>query len=211
MKRVDCHVHSAYSGDARVTLDEIAGAVSSGTVDVVCLTDHNSVRGGLELKERLPDQVIVGSEIRTWAGEVIGLFLTEHVPRKSDPAAVCESIKEQGGLVYVPHPFCPLHNGLRVDVLDDLCNRGLIDVIEVFNAKASADAANDEAAAYALARGLPAAAGSDAHYPEFLGRAYVEMPAFDGPASFLDALHQATVVGTRYTWAEARWRTKVVP
>ena len=204
-------MHSAFSGDARITLDEIAATIDSGTVDAVCLTDHNSVRGGLELKERLGDRVIVGSEIRTWAGEVIGLFLTEHVPRKSDPAAVCESIKEQGGLVYVPHPFCPLHNGLRGDVLDDLCDRGLVDIVEVYNGKASTDAANDEAAAFAVARRLAAGAGSDAHYPEFVGRAYVEMPTFDGPDSFLEALDHATIVGTRYTWAEARWRTKVVP
>lgn len=209
--RVDCHVHSAFSGDARISLEEVGEALEEGVVDIVCVTDHNSVRGGVALAERYPDRVIVGSEVRTWAGEVIGLFLTGHVPRKSSPVEVCEAIREQGGIVYVPHPFCPLHNGLQRHVLDDLCDRGLVDVIEVFNAKASLDMANVEAVRYAEARGLPGGAGSDAHYPEFVGRGYVDVPAFDGAASFLRALREGTVHGSRYTWAEARWRSKVVP
>lgn len=211
MPRVDCHVHSAFSGDARIALEEIEVALDEGVVDIVCLTDHNSVRGGLALAERRPGQVIVGSEVKTWAGEIIGLFLHEHVPRKSAPAEVCEAIKAQGGLVYVPHPFCPLHSGLKLDVLDDLVGRGLVDVIEVFNAKASLDSANAEAAGYAEQHGLAAGAGSDAHYPEFLGRAFVEVPDFEGPAGFLEALRHGSVKGTRYTWADARWRTKIVP
>jgi predicted metal-dependent phosphoesterase TrpH len=211
MPKVDCHVHTAYSGDARVSLDEIGSALEAGLLDWVCVTDHNSVRGGLELAERYPDRVVVGSEVKTWAGEIIGLFLNEHVPRRSDPAEVCEAIRAQGGLVYIPHPFCPAHHGLRRDVLDDLCARQLVDVIEAFNAKASIDSANEEAARYAASHGLAAGAGSDAHYPEFLGRAYVEIPPFEGSQGFLSALRDGNVHGTRYTWADARWRTKLVP
>ena len=211
MPRVDCHVHSAFSGDARIALEEIGAALEDGTLDIVCVTDHNSVRGGLALAERHPGRVIVGSEIKTWAGEIIGLFLTDHVPRKSDPAEVCEIIRSQGGLVYVPHPFCPMHAGLKREVLDDLSGRGLVDVIEVFNAKVSLEVFNEEAARYAEEWGLAAGAGSDAHYPEFLGLAYVEVPPFDDAASFLSALRAGRIHGRRYTWADARWRTKVLP
>ena len=211
MPRVDCHLHSAYSGDARITIDEISEALTTGVVDMVCVTDHNSVRGGQVLAERHPDRVIVGSEVKTWAGEIIGLFLSAHVPRRSDPAEVCEAIRAQGGLVYIPHPFCPLHSGVRRDVLDDLCDRGLVDIIETFNAKASLDSANREAVDYAAARALPGGGGSDAHYPEFVGRGWVDVPEFDDAASFLAALGHGEVGGSRYTWADARWRTKIVP
>jgi predicted metal-dependent phosphoesterase TrpH len=211
VKRVDCHVHTSFSGDARISFEEIGQALDEDLVDVICVTDHNSVRAGLALADIHPGRVIVGSEVKTWAGEIIGLFLTDHVPRKSQPADVCESIKSQGGLVYVPHPFCPLHSGVGGEVLDDLVQRGLVDIIEAFNAKASLDAANAEAAAYAEAWGLAKGAGSDAHYPEFLGFAYVEMPDFDGPDAFLAAMPEGQIKGRRYTYADARWRTKIVP
>jgi predicted metal-dependent phosphoesterase TrpH len=211
MKRVDCHVHTAFSGDARISFEEIGEALDEDKLDVICVTDHNSVRAGVALADIHPGRVIVGSEVKTWAGEIIGLFLTDHVPRKSQPAAVCEAIKAQGGLVYVPHPFCPMHSGVRGEVLDDLVANGLVDIIEAFNAKASLDSANAQAATYADAHGLAKGAGSDAHYPEFLGLAYVEMPDFDGPEQFLGAMREGRIEGRRYTYADARWRTKIVP
>ena len=76
-----------------------------------------------------------------------------------------------------------------------LCADGLADVIEVFNAKVEDQACNEQAAALAASFGLPGAAGSDAHDPEGIGAAYLELPDFDGPADFLAALQQADITG----------------
>src|SRR6516165_8866036 len=78
--RVDLHSHTMWSGDSTTTPDELEQAVVESGIDVVCITDHNAVRGAQVLADRLPCRVVVGEELRTRAGEIIGLFLTERVP-----------------------------------------------------------------------------------------------------------------------------------
>jgi predicted metal-dependent phosphoesterase TrpH len=113
-------------------------------------------------------------------------------------------------VVYVPHPFDPMRRNLAEPALDELAAAGLVDAIEVLNAKTSLASLNARAAEYAAQHGLAAGAGSDAHVPDALGSAYVEMPDFDGPAEFLASLRQASVVG--HHWDEPRrWRPRIVP
>jgi predicted metal-dependent phosphoesterase TrpH len=109
-------------------------------------------------------------------------------------AEVVGRIRDQGGLVYAPHPF-DLGRSSLGRVLPGLCAAGSVDVIEVFNAKIAAQALNDEAARLAARFGLPGGAGSDAHDAPGVGAAYLEMPDFDGPAAFLAALADARVTG----------------
>jgi len=71
----------------------------------------------------------------------------------------------------------------------------MVDVIEVFNAKVADPAVNEQAARLAARLGLPGAAGSDAHDPAGIGAAYLDLPDFDGPASFLVGLAQARITG----------------
>jgi predicted metal-dependent phosphoesterase TrpH len=208
--RVDLHSHTMWSGDSTTTPDEIEGAVVASGLDVLCITDHNSVKGAQELAARLACRVVVGTETKTHAGELIGLFLTEHVPFGLAPHHAAERIKGQGGVVYVPHPFDPMRRNITEPALLDLVERGLVDAVEVLNAKTSMRSLNQRAAEFAADHGLRAGAGSDAHVPDALGAAYVEMPDFDGPASFLDSLAQGVVVG--HHWDEARpWRARIVP
>jgi predicted metal-dependent phosphoesterase TrpH len=163
---------------------------------VVAITDHNETAAAMKAAASWsgPVRVIVGEEIRTQAGEVIGLFLTERIPYVLPVAEAIGRIREQGGLVYLPHPYDPARGSLRA-AADALCADGLADIVEVFNAKIADHALNDLAAALAERCGLPAGAGSDAHDPAGVGAAYVEMPDFDGPASFLASLATARVVG----------------
>lgn len=209
--RVDMHSHTCYSGDAVTTLDELADRIESTAVDVLCITDHHSIRGALEAIERGVDcRVVVGEEVKTRAGEVIGLFLTERVPHGLAPEDTILRIRDQGGVVYVPHPFDPVRHALREPVLRELCAAGAIDALEVLNAKVSLDHLNARAAALAAETGLPGGAGSDAHDPAALGAAYVEMPDFDGPADFLAQLPAARIVGHRFDRARA-WTPRVIP
>ena len=163
---------------------------------MVAITDHNETAAAMKAAAScVPGRrVIVGEEIRTQAGEVIGLFLTERIPYVLPVAEAIGRIRDQGGLVYLPHPYDPARGSLGA-AADVLCAGGLADVVEVFNAKIADQALNDRAAALARRWGLPGAAGSDAHDPAGVGAAYLEMPDFDGPASFLASLAGARVVG----------------
>jgi predicted metal-dependent phosphoesterase TrpH len=193
--RVDCHLHTVLSGDAVTTLDQLAERVEQTGLDVVCITDHNVTAGAAAAIERgIGARVISGEEIRTPDGDVIGLFLTERIPYVLPLAQVTRLIKDQGGLIYLPHPFDPGRSSLGA-AAGQLCAAGQADIVEVFNAKVADQAHNGLAAALAARFGLPGAAGSDAHDPDGIGAAYLELPDFDGPAEFLAALREAQITG----------------
>ncbi len=193
--RVDCHLHTVASGDAVLTLEQLAERTQQTGLDVVCITDHNVTSAAVAAAERdLGVRIIVGEEIRTPDGDVIGLFLTERIPYVLPLPEVVGRIRTQGGLVYAPHPFDQVRSSLG-RVLPDLCAEGAVDIIEIFNAKIADQALNDRAADLAEAFSLPGGVGSDAHDPPGVGAAYLEMPDFDGPASFLAGLAHAQVTG----------------
>jgi predicted metal-dependent phosphoesterase TrpH len=208
--RVDLHSHTMWSGDSTTTPDEVEQAVRDSGIDVLCITDHNAIRGAVELADRLPCRVVVGEELRTHAGEIIGLFLTERIPMGIPPAEAARAIRHQGGVVYVPHPFDPMRRNMSEAALYQLAHEGLIDAVEVLNAKTSLRSLNERAAHFAAEFHLAAGAGSDAHVPLALGAAFVEMPDFDGPADFLAKLREARVVG--HHWDEPRpWSPRILP
>jgi predicted metal-dependent phosphoesterase TrpH len=191
------------SGDAVTSIDELAERVAQERLDVVFITDHNVTAAAVAAAERgIGARVIVGEEIRTREGDVIGLFLTERIPYVLPLAEVTGLIRAQGGLIYLPHPFDPGRSSLGA-VADELCAAGQAHAIEIFNAKIEVselvlntdEDPNHQAARLAERYDLPGAAGSDAHDPEGIGAAYLTMPDFDGPAEFLTALRQATIAG----------------
>ena len=193
--RVDCHLHTVASGDSVLTIEQLADRAKCAGLDVVCVTDHNVTAAAVDAAGRdLGVRVIVGEEVRTPHGDVIGLFLAERIPYVLPLDEVIARIKAQGGLVYIPHPFDPVRSSLG-RLLPALCADGAVDIIEVFNAKISDPALNSRAAALARAFGLPGGAGSDAHDAPGVGAAYLDMPDFDGPASFLEALNHAKLSG----------------
>jgi predicted metal-dependent phosphoesterase TrpH len=208
--RVDMHSHTMWSGDSTTTPDEVEQAVVESGLDVLCITDHNAVKGAEELARSLPCRVIVGEELRTHHGEIIGLFLSERISFGTPPAEAARAIRDQGGIVYVPHPFDPMRRNLAEPALVALVEAGLVDALEVHNSKTSLQSLNRRAADFAVEHGIAAGAGSDAHVPLALGAAYVEMPDFDGPADFLAKLREAVVVG--HHWDEPRpWSPRIVP
>jgi predicted metal-dependent phosphoesterase TrpH len=194
--RVDCQLHTVWSGDATTTLDRLAGRVAAAGLDVVCITDHHTIGGArLAVERGIGARVVVGEEIRTRSGELIGLFLSRRIPYVLSAEEVAARIREQGGLVYAPHPLDRHRRGLGERSLAELAASGCIDVVEVFNAKTRERVDNERAAEAARRLGLPGGAGSDAHDPEGVGAAYLEMPDFDGPVDFLAGLRSARVVG----------------
>jgi predicted metal-dependent phosphoesterase TrpH len=189
------HTHSGYSPDSRTSLPAQARRAREAGLDVLCATDHDTVDGALRLRE-LADgfRVIVGEEVSSADGEIIGLFLERTVPRGLSGEETIARIREQGGIVSIPHPFSRnRRHRIRRAALERLWP--LVDCIEVFNAREAFTGDNQRAAAFALEHGLPGAAGSDAHRPGELGRAFVEVDDFAGPAAFVASLRSAVVHG----------------
>lgn len=212
--RVDMHSHTMFSGDSTTTLDEIIEAVVSSGIDVLCVTDHNAIVGAQRLREILEGdgicRVIVGEEVKTHTGEIIGLFLTERVPFGEPAPSTARAIRDQGAIVYVPHPFDPLRKNITEQSLAELCDLGLVDVVEAFNAKTSLQSLNRKGAAFAVERSIACGAGSDAHVPKALGAAFIEMPDFDGPTEFLAKIGDGLIIG--HHWDKARpWTARIVP
>jgi predicted metal-dependent phosphoesterase TrpH len=192
--RVDLHCHTCYSPDALARLDGLLRWMDRRNIDRVAVTDHNTAAGALAFHARAPDRVIVGEEILTQDGELLALFLHETVPPGLTPKESIAHVRAQGGLVGASHPLDRARtDAIGAQVLEALAPQ--LDFVEVLNARAVRR--DDNLAALQAARrlGLPGSAGSDAHSALEVGRAYVEMPAFDGPASFLTALAAGQVGG----------------
>ncbi|MFV0524568.1 MAG: PHP-associated domain-containing protein [Acidimicrobiales bacterium] len=208
--RVDCHSHSLWSGDCTTTPEELAEAVVETGLDVLCLTDHNAVAGAVRLADELPCRVIVGEEVRVGQGEIIGLFLQERIPGGLRPVEAAIRIREQGGVVYIPHPFDPMRNCLRPEQIDELVAEGLVDAIEGLNSKTSLSSLNRKAVEYGRAHDLAVGAGSDAHVPAALAAGCVVMPDFTGPGDFCASLRAGTIVGHHYD-PPRPWTPRIVP
>jgi len=182
-------------------------------INCIAVADHGTITGALKLKEIAPFKIIVAEEILTSAGELMGLFLTEEVPRGLSPQETIAQIRSQGGLVGIPHPFgrSPLRNSNKL-ISGEVLSQ--VDIIEAYNSRTPFPNSDARAWKLAIEQGKTASAGSDAHTLGEIGRAYVEMPEFDGPEDFLNCLAQGRIFGQRSsplvhfasTWAKIRER-----
>jgi predicted metal-dependent phosphoesterase TrpH len=192
----DLHMHTNWSHDCSIGVDELLDHAEAEGLGAIAVTDHNVLGGALEAVERARGRnlvVIPGEEVKTAGqGEVIGLFLKEEIPRGGSFAETVEAIRSQGGLVYVPHPFDRLHAIPDAATL----HRHLaeIDIFEVYNARLLFEAYNDEAVRFARKYNLTAGAGSDAHVLQGVGTGAVRLRRFDGPEEFLLSLRSAEVL-----------------
>jgi predicted metal-dependent phosphoesterase TrpH len=214
--RADLHSHTYYSPDSIVSPQRLVQECLRRGIDCLAVTDHNTIAGAQAVKELALIKVIVGEEIRTVGGEIMGLFLREEVPAGLSPEESVERVKAQGGLVGIPHPFDRQRGALKEEAILRVLPQ--IDFVETFNARIVFASANRRASLFAQEQGLAASAGSDAHSPWEVGRAHVEMADFDGVQSFLAALRQGRVIGqlssflvhfwSRWAWLRHRlgWR-----
>jgi predicted metal-dependent phosphoesterase TrpH len=197
--RVDMHCHTRLSKDSLNDPRKLVEAAAARGIHVLCVTDHNGLANALALSkmDELPTRVIPSEEVKSNEGEIIGYFLSELVPRGLTPEETAKRIKGQGGLVAIPHPFDSLRTAsrLRTPALERLVEVGLVDIIEVLNARSIQVEDNARALRFAREHDLAMSAGSDAHTLMEIGRAHVEMPDFDGPEEMLDSLRQGAVVG----------------
>jgi predicted metal-dependent phosphoesterase TrpH len=194
--KVELHCHTYHSDDSLMLPEQIVKLCSQRKLDRIAITDHNTIAGALETAELAPDLVIIGEEILTTEGEILGYFMTKEVPAGLAPIEVISRLEDQGAVISVSHPFDRTRSGKWKDeTLAALIPE--LDMIEVLNARTWTDQPNLEATELAMQGGLPGVAGSDAHTPMEVGRATLIMPAFDDAASFRSALQDSRIEGRR--------------
>jgi predicted metal-dependent phosphoesterase TrpH/glycosyltransferase involved in cell wall biosynthesis len=189
----DLHMHTSHSYDCATDPEALVDHCIAQGLGAIAITDHNEVSGAQAAAALgKPITVIVGEEVKTTQGEVIGLFLKERIEPGLDMGDTIAAIQEQGGLVYMPHPFDRLHTIPDAPTL--LRHLDQIDILEVYNSRLLFDSFNDDALRFATKYNLIQAAGSDAHVLPGIGTAINRIPAFDGPEELLLAMRQSEIL-----------------
>lgn len=193
--RLDLHCHSEASSDCITPLSSFPARCRAKGIRVQAITDHNEIWGAQQLRQMVREEgvddlsIIVGEEVSTREGEIVGLFLSEKIPAGLSPEETVAAIKAQGGLVLLPHGFDPLkRHRLTPEARARIAEQ--IDIVEVFNARVSRRKWNLAASAWAAAKNLPESSGTDAHTLRDVGSAWVETGhrPITGPADLLAAL-----------------------
>ncbi len=189
------HTYRSYDSGAQPK-SIVAQCIKTG-LDCIAVTDHNSISGALEVRELAPFQVIIGEEIKSSGGDIIGLFLQEEIPKGLSPKETVQAILSQGGLVMIPHPFDRLRSSVIThDALTEVVDQ--VDTIESFNAHNLFHQDNLKAESFAQKHQLIQVAVSDSHTHRELGSTYMELPFFDGtPSGLKAALSQGRPVGKK--------------
>jgi len=176
---VDLHCHTSASFDSIADPTSVVRAAASRGLTHLAITDHDTIDGALRARDAAPPElrVLVGQEIRTLDGDLIGLFLERTVPRDLPTSEAIARIRDQGGLVGIPHPFDRFRGSILRDrsgepnpMLDAIAP--LVHWIEAHNARVLGGRANERAAAFAAQAGLPGISVSDAHSALEVGVAY---------------------------------------
>jgi dephospho-CoA kinase len=197
--RIDLHLHTRASFDCLSDPEMILRRAAERGVDRIAITDHNRLELALDLASRYPDRVIPGEEVKTAEGvDVIGHYLTEEIPKGTPAHEVVDRIHDQGGLVYLPHPFAPGKGG-GGRLAEELAPR--VDLIEVFNARLHPRRLNESAEELAARHDKRRGAGSDAHTVGEVAGAFVEVPVHENrPDALLGAMRRSAVRGRMTPW-----------
>lgn len=170
--KYDLHIHSKYSSDGIPEPEKIVKIAIKRGLDGIAITDHDTIKGGLKAKKYENDDftVIVGSEISTEIGDIIGLFLEEEEVKSKDVQEVVSEIKDQNGIIVIPHPFDELRHSAFHPKGEDV---KFIDCIEGFNSRCVHQKYNDKAVEFGTKHNLTITAGSDAHFAWEIGNAFI--------------------------------------
>jgi predicted metal-dependent phosphoesterase TrpH len=195
--KIDLHIHTRYSGDSDITLEKLVQRCVELGFGAIAVTDHGTAEGAIKLsKENTPFKVIVGEEIASDEGEIIGLFLKETIPNGLSPEETIKRIRKQGGVVCIPHPFDRYRSSaLQSETLGRIARD--IDIVEVFNARTVPAQNLNLPGKFADSHKLLKGAGSDSHSIGEIGRAYINVPDFEGRDGFLKAMSEAEIHGRR--------------
>lgn len=188
--KIDLHTHSVASPDGSLQEEHYAKMLESGLLDHIAVTDHGTIEFAVQLRDKLGEQIIVGQEVLTTDGDIIGLYLKNVVPSGLTAVQAVAEIKGQGGLVYIPHPFETVRKGISLEALNLIADQ--VDIVETSNGRAVFQNKSAEAKEWAAQRKLPGAASSDAHGPKGWGKTYSVIPLAPTAATLPKLLASAT-------------------
>ena len=194
MIHADLHVHTEYSNDSATTLEQVIEQCLKTGINCVAIADHGTIRGAVKLKSIAPFFVIIAEEIMTPYGEIMGLFLEEEIPNHTSLEEAAKRIKDQGGLLGIPHPFDRVRlsafkkKGLKIVM-------PFVDIIEVYNSRSLTPGNESHAIQLANSYDTLKSAGSDAHTPSEIGNAYVKMGEFKTKDEFIQSLRHGQIIG----------------
>lgn len=188
MLKMDSHIHSEYSADSNSKIDYILEYAKRRNIDVIAISDHNTVDGTPEVlrKTKNTDILAIPSiEISSTDGHILGFGCEENIPKGLTPEDTIDRIHDLGGLAIIPHPYCFYRHGLlhKRDYKDLK-----IDAIETKNARFIAGYCNNKAKKLSKKENLPSLGASDAHYWEFVGDCYSLVDAEKDIDSILKAI-----------------------
>jgi predicted metal-dependent phosphoesterase TrpH len=197
MLKLDLHIHSKYSDDGKGSPEEIIKVVKKKGLNGLAITDHNTVKGGLEgLKHSSKDFIIIpGVEISTTTGHILALNVKENIPKGLTASETVDKILDLNGIPIIPHLFRNM-SGIKEKKLISLKDK--IDAIEIFNS-CSLPQSNLKTAKVAKKYNLGGTGGSDSHIPEFAGEAYTTIDSND---LSLDSI--VSNIEKKKTWAEGK-------
>jgi predicted metal-dependent phosphoesterase TrpH len=203
---VDLHCHTRGSFDSlSKPSDVVAAAVKRGLTHLA-ITDHDRIDAALEARAAAPPEIeiLVGEEIKTTSGDLIGVFLERAIPAGLTPVEAIAAVREQGGLVGLPHPFDRMRSSLARDQ-DLSAIAPLVDWVEGHNSRLIGGG-NDRAVEFGLDHGLPRVAVSDAHTVLEVAVSYTIMDGDPGtPEGLLAALGTAEMVMSRGSYLVRLW------
>ncbi len=188
--RVELHMHTSASPDSLVPIRKLLAHCQQFGVDRIAITDHNVINGAQEAKSLDPERVIVGEEIATTQGELLGYFMTDWVPPNLEPLEAIERLRSQDALISVAHPFdTTRRHHWDESSLAEIAPH--LDAIETFNARCLSNMPNEQAEQFARDFKMLETVGSDAHSLWEVGRATLMMPKFQDAGTFKSALRHA--------------------
>lgn len=188
-------MHSSASSDCQSEPERVAARCRVLGLAPVFLTDHDTIDGAVRLQKLRIGLIVVGEEVMTSEGELIGLFLARAIPSGLGPLEAASEIRSQGGLVYLEHPYDHSRRHLSEAGIEAVAD--LIDIVEVFNGRSDA-IANRQAEDLRGTLGAAPGAGSDAHSLGEIGSVYVEMEEFQGAEDFVAKLRRSKIVKHRH-------------
>ncbi len=203
----DFHTHDRFSRDSILSEDKFIRVALDRGLTHVAVTNHNNVEGAIAVRDRVAAlgvddriTVILGEEVSTSDGEVVGLFLQRTIPRGLTADETADEIHAQGGLVSIPHPFDPFRpSHIRRLPLEKLARAGKIDMLEVFNSRVTFSRHNEQAAEFAARHGIPGIACSDSHSAFEVAMSFNALPAFENADELREGLAENEWHGSRST------------
>ena len=218
--RADFHIHTKFSPDSRFKITDLIKACLRENLNLIAVTDHHTIEGAQQIQNEAPFPVIIGQEILSSDGEIIGLFLERVIQSNLSAKDTVKAIKDQGGFVQIPHPFDRFRNNhINQKALFEILND--VDIIEIFNARTimtkdinkSIQFYNNNKEEFNLHK----VGVTDSHTNYEIGKTYNELPVYNGKETFLDSLNHSKVVGKKITpliHAVTRyntWSKKLIP